>query len=136
VKRLFLVLALVGCDGAERRDADTVVRAVQRFRAADLASTPAMVEALRSTPCAAADVCEARRACLASGDATSRALALRAEVKTGLDAVESGRLPKDSPDATALPAKLDEAEQLLKKGHDELPACDERIAALKRKHRL
>ena len=50
----FVALAvLAGCDGAERRDAASVVTAVARFRSADNASTPAMVEALKATPCTA-----------------------------------------------------------------------------------
>jgi hypothetical protein len=136
VKRALLLLALSACDGAERRDAETVLIAVQRFRSADLASTPAALEVLRKTPCNAADVCEARRACIEAGEATASALTLKAEVKRGLEAMEAGRLAKDAPEALALPAKLDDAERLLKKGHEALPACDERVLALKRRHRL
>jgi hypothetical protein len=136
VRRAILLLACWGCDGAERRDAETVAAAVQRFRSADLAATPAALEALRATPCVAADACEARRACVEAGEATASALTLKGEVKRGLDAIEAGRLAKDTPEARALPEKLDEAERLLKKGHEALPACDQRVLALKRRHRL
>ena len=131
-----IALGLAACDGAERRDADTVVRAVARFRAADNPSTPAMVEALRKTPCTAPDVCRARDTCLASGEATANALKLKDEVERGLAALERGALAKDAPDAQTLPAKLERAEALLVSGRDALPACDEQIQALKRKHRL
>jgi hypothetical protein len=127
---------LVGCDGEERRDAESLVAAVGRFRAADLSSTPAMVDALRATPCRAAEVCAAKDTCLVAGDALSRSLTLKAEVAKGLSAVEKGTLPRDSAEAKAMPAKLDEAEVLLKKGYDGLPACDDQVRALKRKHRI
>lgn len=128
--------ALAGCDGAERRDAASVVTAVARFRSADNASTPAMVEALKATPCTALDVCKTRDDCVATGEATAKALRLKTEVEQGLAALEKGTLAKDSPEAQELPKKLDEAERLLKQGHDGLTKCDEQVQALKRKHRI
>lgn len=135
---VFLVAAapLVGCDGAERRDAETVVAAVVRFRTADNESTPGAVLALRQTPCKADDACQAKEACLAAGEETTRALRLKAEVERSISALERGTLAKESPEAQALPKKLDEAEHALQKGHDGLPACDERVQALKAKHRI
>lgn len=133
---LVAIALLSGCDGAERRDAETVVIAVTRFRTADNASTPAAVEALRGTPCVAADTCKAREVCLAAGEATSKALRLKADVEKSLAALEKGAIAKDSPEAQSLPQKLDEAEKLLKQGHDGLTACDENVQALKRKHRI
>ena len=126
----------VACDGAERRDAETVVAAVTRFRTADNASTPMMVDALKATPCTAPEVCRVRDECAAVGAATSKALRLKAEVERGLAALEQGRLAKDSPEAKELPAKLDEAESLLKQGHEGLAKCDEQVLALRRKHRI
>ena len=133
---LSLTLGLLACDGAERRDAETVVAAVQRFRTADFATTPAAVAELRKTPCAAAEVCTARETCLSAGEATSRAIVLKAEAARGIAALEKGTLPQDSDEARSLPLKLDEAEALFKKGHNALPACDEQVQALKRKHRF
>lgn len=126
----------IGCDGADRREAKSVVSAVARFRRADGASTPAMVQALEKTPCSAPDVCAARDACVASGAATARALVLKKEVEEALAALERGALASDAPAAQALPAKLDEAEALLRTGHDALPACDERVQGLKRRYRI
>ena len=136
---LLLVLACLpaaACDSAERRDAATVVAAVGRFRSADHASTPAMVDALKATPCSAPEVCKARDDCAATGEATAKALRLKNEVEKGLAALESGALAKDAPEAKELPKKLDEAETLLKQGHDGLAKCDEQVQALKRKHRI
>jgi hypothetical protein len=130
------LLALAACDGAERRDAESVVAAVTRFRTADNASTPAMVEALKATPCTAPDACKARDECVSTGEATAKALRLKAEVEKGLSQLEKGTLSKDSPEAKELPQKLDDAETLLKKGHDGLAKCDELVQALKRKHRI
>lgn len=127
---------VVACDSAERRDAASVVAAVARFRGADNASTPAMVDALKATPCTAPDVCRARDDCAATGEATATALRLKDEVERGLRALERGALSKGSPEAMALPAKLDEAEALLKRGHEGLGSCDEQVQALKRKHRI
>ena len=75
-------------------------------------------------------------ACIASGEATAGALRLKNEVEKSLDALEKGKITKDSPEAQDLPKKLDEAEVLLKKGHSSLAACDELAAALKRRHRI
>ena len=133
---LVVCLPSAACDSAERRDAATVVAAVGRFRSADNASTPAMVDALKATPCTAPDVCKTRDDCVATGDATARALRLKSEVEQGLTALEKGTLSKDSPEAKELPTKLDEAESLLKQGHEGLAKCDEQVQALKRKHRL
>ncbi|HVH43190.1 MAG TPA: hypothetical protein VM925_12635, partial [Labilithrix sp.] len=123
-------------DAADRRDAATVVAAVGRFRGADNASTPAMVEALKATPCSAPDACNARDECVATGEATAKALRLKAEVEKGLAALEKGTLANDSAEAKALPKKLDDAETLLKQGHEGLPRCDELVQGLKRKHRI
>lgn len=131
-----LAFALAGCDGAERRDAQTVVAAVARYRSADNASTPAMVDALKATPCSAPDVCKTRDDCAATGEATAKALRLKNEVEKGLAELEKGTLSKDSPEAKALPQKLDDAERLLKEGHEGLAKCDEQVQALKRKHRI
>lgn len=133
---LLLLSLLVGCDSAERRDAETVLAAVRRFRTADNASTPAMVDALKATPCVAPDACKTRDDCVAVGEATAKALRLKAEVEKGIAAVEKGALAKDSPEAQELPKKLEEAETLLKQGHDGLATCDEQVQALKRKYRL
>ncbi|MBX3263280.1 MAG: hypothetical protein KIS78_19580 [Labilithrix sp.] len=130
------LLALAACESAERREAQSVVIAVARFRSADHASTPAMVEALKATPCTAPDVCKTRDDCASTGEATARALRLKAEVERGLAALEDGSLAKDSPEARELPKKLDEAEVLLKQGHEGLAKCDEDVQALKRKHRI
>lgn len=129
-------LGLVACESRERREAATVVAAVRRFRSADNVSTPAMVDALKATPCTSSDACRARDDCVATGEATAKALRLKSEVEKGLMALEKGTLSKDSPEAKVLPNKLDEAEILLKQGFEGLARCDDQVHALKRKHRI
>lgn len=126
----------LGCDGEKRQEAERLVVAVERFRRADNPGKPAAVDALRGVPCSASDVCRARDACLASAEATAKALRLKSEVEQGLAALERGALAKDSPEAQALPEKLDDAESLLKEGFEALPKCEEEITALKRRYRL
>lgn len=133
---LGLVGALPACDSSEKREAEQVVFAVERFRKADNAGKPAAVESLRAVKCAAEEVCRARDACLASAEATARALKLKSEVEQGLNAIEKDAMPKDSDEARQLPFKLDEAENLLKEGFDRLGPCDDQLMALKRKHRI
>ena len=139
---LDLVLVVVigggqtGCDNAEKREAERLIDAVGIFRRADNNAKPGAVENLRVVPCTAPDVCRARDACLASAEATAKALRLKNEVEQALAKIEKGELSKDTPKAKALPKKLDEAETLLKEGHDGLTACDDQIQALKRKHRI
>lgn len=127
---------VVACDSGERREAAVLVSAVERFRMADNANKPATVDALRAVPCSAADVCRARDACLASAEATAKALKLKSDVEQGLSAIEKGTLSKESPEARALPQKLDDAEMLLKEGFQELPKCEEQVSALKRRLRI
>jgi hypothetical protein len=133
---LVFVTLLGACDAAARRDAESVVAAVGRFRTADNASMPAMMDALKATPCSAADVCKTRDDCIAIGESTVKALLLKAEVEKAIASLEKGTLSKDSPEAQGLPAKLDEAEALLKRGHEGLSTCDDEVSALKRKHRI
>ena len=137
---LFALLALTSvqyaCNAGARQEAAQVVEAVDRFRKADNAAKPATVETLRAVKCTSADVCKARDACLASAEATSKALRLKSEVEQGLSAIEQGTLSRDSEAARTLPAKLDEAEALLKEGFAALQPCDDQIMMLKRKHQI
>jgi hypothetical protein len=128
--------AAAACTPAGKQEAAQVVEAMDRFRKADNVAKPATVETLRAVKCTAQDVCKTRDACLASAEATSKALKLKSEVEQGLSAVEKGTMPKESPQAQALGGKLDEAENLLKEGFAALPACDDQIMALKRTYQF
>ncbi len=128
--------SLASCEAGPRREAESFLSAVERFRRAENAAKPAAFAVLRAVPCAAPDVCEARAACLAFAEPTSAALQLQSDVAEGLRAIEAGTLAKDTPAARALPEKLAKAEILLSEGRDHLGACDDQLMTLKRRHRL
>lgn len=131
-----LVALVPACGTGSKQEAAQVVEAVERFRRADNAAKPDTVGTLRAVKCSASDVCKARDACLAAAEATSRALRIKSEVEQGLLAIEKDAMARDAPEARALPAKLDEAESLLKEGFAALPACDDHVMGLKRKYSL
>ncbi len=133
---LALDALLVACENETRYEAQRLIAAVDRFRHATNPEKPAAASALRAVPCSDASVCRARDACLASAEATARALRLKSEVEGSIAAVEKGTLDKESDEARALAGKLAEAESLLKEGFSALPACDDRIQELKRRLRL
>jgi hypothetical protein len=124
---------LAGCS-SDRTQAAQVVEAVMRFRRADNREKPALAEALGAVQCTSADVCRVRDDCLASAEATAKALRLKSEVEIGISALNRGTLARDSAEVLALPQKLDEAETLLKEGFERMPACDDSIMVLKRKY--
>jgi hypothetical protein len=128
--------AIVGCSSGAKREAEAVAQTVERFRRGENPEKPALVENIRAVGCTAQDVCRARDACLASAEATSKALRLKSEVEAGLQGIEKGTVARDSAEALALPQKLDEAEALLKEGFERLPACDDQILALKRTYQF
>jgi hypothetical protein len=120
----------VACTGSAKRETLTLAEAVDRYRHADGASKDAQGQAVAAVPCSEPRVCAAKQACVAAIDPTTRALALKDEVTRRLDDVEQKRLAPDSPEAQALPGKLDEAERLLKEGRVHMADCDAKLAEL------
>ena len=131
---LALAPACACTSGGARQEAAQVAEAMARFRKADNATKPSMVGTLRAVKCSATDVCQARDACLASAEATTRSLVLKSEVEQALVKIDAGTLSKESPEAQGLALKLDETSTLLDEGYKALPACDDAIMALKRKY--
>ncbi|WP_394838043.1 hypothetical protein LVJ94_14120 [Pendulispora rubella] len=127
-------MVLPACANTGKVEAGSLSQAIERYRVADNSLKGSMAEALDHTPCSVVDVCETKRACLAVSGPTARALALKHQVEVGLAEVRAGKLEHDSPEARALPDKLDEAARLLEEGHAALPTCDEKLQALKRKY--
>jgi hypothetical protein len=125
-------VATVGaCSGPGKREATTLVDAVDRYRRADDASKETQGKAVAAVACTDSRVCDAKQACLAAIEPTTRALALKDEVARLLVELEQKRLAPDSPDAEALPGKLDEAERLLKDGRAAMARCDARLTDLR-----
>ena len=137
-KRLVAVALLLaaGCNPEAKQEADSLVRAMERFRKAENRDKPDMIGVVKNTKCSAADVCAARTECLAYADATAQALRLKRDVELSLLVLEADAMSKESAEAKALPGKLDEAERLLKEGFGHLQPCDDQLMALRRTHRL
>jgi hypothetical protein len=119
------------CTGAGKREAASLTEAVDRWRHADDAAKATQGLAVDAVACTDERVCAAKQACMAAIEPTTRALALKDEVTRRLGDLEQKRLAPDSPEAQALPGKLDEAERLLKDGRARMAACDARLAELR-----
>jgi hypothetical protein len=128
-----VALAALGaaCTGAGKREAASLSEAVDRYRRADDGSKEAHGRDVAALSCTEARVCEAKQACLAAIEPTTRALALKDEVVRRLGDLEQKRLAPDSPEAQALPGKLDDAERLLEEGRTKMTVCDAKLAELR-----
>jgi len=122
---------LVACGNAGKRDASALVNAVDRYRRAEGPSKDALGQAVSVLACADSRVCDAKQACVAAIEPTTRALLLKDEVARRLVDLEAKRLATDSPEVQALPGKLDEAERLLRDGRARMAACDARLTDLR-----
>jgi hypothetical protein len=130
-----LVVALslgstLGCTNAGKHEAASLVQAVDAYRHASGPVKAQRAQAVGQVACTDAKVCDAKAACVAAIDPTLKALALKDEVTARVADLEKGVLAKDSPEAQALPGKLDEAERLLKDGRAKMDACDNKLTDL------
>ncbi|HTQ45382.1 MAG TPA: hypothetical protein VMI75_21640 [Polyangiaceae bacterium] len=123
--------AATACTATAKREADTLASAVEAYRRTEGPMKPARARAVSEVSCSDARVCDAKALCVAAVDATTQALALKDEVAARVGDIEHGTLDRTSPEAQALPGKLDEAERLLKEGRDKMRACDEKLAKLR-----
>ena len=129
---LLAPVVMAACDGPDRREAQNIANLVGRIRN-DSSASP---DDLKVAQCTQPEICQTRDACFKSLDATSKAIHLQREIELKLTDIEGGKMSKTSPEALALPKKLDDATRFNDEGHDALPLCDERLAAMKRKYRL
>jgi len=125
------LLAAVGCTATAKHEADTLASAVEAYRRTEGPMKPARARAVSEVTCSDARVCDAKTVCVAAVDATTQAMALKDEVAARVSDIEHGALDRASPEAQALPGKLDEAERLLKEGRDQMRMCDEKLAKLR-----
>jgi hypothetical protein len=123
-------LASAACTGPGKHEAASLVNAVDAFRHATGPAKAQRGQAVADVQCSDAKVCEAKLACVAAIEPTVRALALKDEVTARVADIEKGTLAKDSPEAQALPGKLDEAERLLTDGRARMQVCDSRLTDL------
>jgi ABC-type molybdate transport system ATPase subunit len=129
-----LGITLAACSNQAKREAAILMAAVDGFRRADGASKAALAAKVARVACTDEKVCAAKRACVEAIDPTARALALKEEVATSVSDIERKRVAPESPEARALPAKLDEAERLLNEGRLKMSACDRGLAELQLQH--
>jgi hypothetical protein len=129
-----LAFILGACAGSAKREAATLIGAVDRYRRADNASRAGLTRSIEDVACTDAQVCDAKRACLAAIDPTTRALRLKDEVTLRLADIEGRRLAPDASEAQALPDKLDEAARLLSEGRAKMPDCEKKLTDLRLEH--
>lgn len=123
-------VATVACAAPGKREAAALTAAVDGFRRAPAPVRAVRAHAVSEVLCTDAKVCEAKTACVAAVDPTAQALAIMDEVQASTERVERGELDPDSPEANALPGKLDEAGKLLQQGKDHMATCDDRLKDL------
>jgi hypothetical protein len=131
-----VVLATVAlaCASPAKREAEALTAAVDQYRRAENEAKPRRAETVIAVACTDAEVCAVKGACMAAISPTVRALTLKDDVAARLADIEAKRLAPDSPEAAALPGKLDEAERLLKDGHAKMEACEKGLADLRVHH--
>jgi hypothetical protein len=126
-----LVIACAACDDAPRRETSALLAAVDRYVRADNGAKATRAEAVAAVACTAPDVCAAKQACLAAIGPTVRALTLKDDVAARVAALEASHGAADAAATADLPGKLDEAERLLKEGHEKMGGCETALADLR-----
>jgi hypothetical protein len=129
------LVIMAACSSA-KPEAAMLVASVERFHRASNDERPARADAIAQVACRDDDVCSAKTLCIEATTATATALRLKHEAEITLTEVESGKRDPEDPAAKVLPGKLDQASLLLKKGHDAMPACDQRILVLRERYGL
>ncbi len=128
-----LLVSFSAC-ATDKKEARALATAVERFRIAGDLEKGAAATQIAGVACMDPAVCDAKQVCVTASEATAKGLALKSEVEQLLGDVQAKRLSPDDPSAKALPDKLDEADRLLKAGHRDMKACDEKVIALKLKY--
>jgi len=130
---LAITLPLGGChENSEKGEAANLVRVITDLRMADNDHKQAPLDQLRALPCTADDVCEARNLCVQAFDHHVKGLRLGARLRKRLGDAGSAEAGPDE-DATAL---LLEMNLEVEEGRKAMPDCEQRVASLRRKHRL
>jgi hypothetical protein len=140
---VILVLALLAgvaaCKPSGQADAKDLLAAIDNYRTADTAYKPAAAKAVEAVVCKADDVCAAKAACLAAIQPTVQGIVMDTEVRRGLDELAAAPRAADGGAAGTARSLADEASRaraLLDRGHDAMPACDEKTTALRIKYHI
>jgi hypothetical protein len=121
---------LAACAGSGKRETSILAAAVDRYRRAAEPGKAAEAETVGRVACTDEKVCAAKTACLAAIDPTTRALAIKNDVTRRLADLQQNRIAPSSPEAQALPDKLDEATHLLTEGRTKMADCDKQLTDL------
>jgi hypothetical protein len=113
-----------------KEEAANVVRVVTDLRMADNENKRSPLEHLRSLPCKTTEVCETRNACVEAFEHHVRGVELGARLKNRLTQDASPVRPDD--DAALLLEMNLEVEE----GRKAMPLCEQKVAALRRQHKL
>jgi hypothetical protein len=127
---VLLALAMPACSSGK------LVAAVDRYRKAEMEAKGPPAEAIAAVPCALAEVCGAKEACLAAARPTAKGAALKFEVEASLAELRAGKITQDEAAARGLPQKLDDAGRLLDEGRAKISDCDAKMTALRLKYGL
>jgi hypothetical protein len=126
---------VAGC-APGKREAASLVAAVDRYRRAAMGAKGPLADAIAAVPCTADEVCAAKLACVAASGPTAKGVALKSEVERALGDLRGGRMTREQAAAQGLPEKLDLASALLSEGEAKLSRCDALITALRLEYGL
>jgi hypothetical protein len=132
---LLALLPLLGCaDNKEKSEASAVLRLIDAVRMAPNELKREPFERLSATPCTAADVCAARKACVEAFSHHVRSTELTSELQQSLAGDAGRRLTEE--ERTSLGRKLLEANLELEQGRELQPTCDQRASDLRFRRKL
>ena len=131
---LVVPLGSVACASGAKREAASLAAAVERYRRAGNSDKRTEANLLAAVFCADREVCDAKTACVAVSEPTSKGLGLKSEVERGMADLEAKRITPESPAAQELAQKLEDASRLLERGRAALASCDEKILNLRLKY--
>ena len=128
-------LGATACARDAQSQATALLSAVDGYRSAPNEGKSVAAEQVRKVACTDAQVCDAERTCIGAIDSTVKGLVLDSEVQKALDALERGPAQVGDGRAGALLAQqAKDAQALMAKGHDAMPACEQKLMLLRLKY--
>jgi hypothetical protein len=139
VHGFYVLLALLAaCRESPRQDATAIAELVERYRLGDAGSLSGATSALRALPCSEADVCDAKRACLAFLEPLERRWALQVALEAEMSGLElrkeAGVLRSDDPALAAVRAATGEAAEREAEAIAARRECEAKVFTLRRKY--
>jgi hypothetical protein len=128
---ILLSCTVFSCSPTAKSEAAALLAAVDRYRDASDSAKVDRAHAVAGTRCSDVTVCNAKRACEEAILPSARALAIKDRVSERVRDLREGRLAPDSPEASALPTALEDAERLLNEGRAKMPECERLLVELR-----